>query len=151
MIVWRITRERYQALDDEGARVNGGRWNSEGVAVVYASTTLALAALEYLAHIDPEDVPADLVAMRIEVPDDVSTERIVPAVLPADWSDLVDHPECVKRGDAWARNARACCLRVPSALVPEEENALINPRHAEAARIVVRHVRRFAFDRRLLA
>jgi RES domain-containing protein len=68
VLVWRITRAAYQALDGEGARLHGGRWNPEGVPVVYTSTTLSLAALEYLVHVDPEDVPGDLVAMRIRIP-----------------------------------------------------------------------------------
>lgn len=150
MLVWRIAREVYQALDGEGARLNGGRWNSEGVAVVYASTTLALAALEYLVHVDPEDVPGDLVAMRIEVPDDLPGDRIAASDLPEDWNAGPDHPACARSGDAWAKEARAVLLRVPSAIVPEEENVLINPRHRDAGRIVVGHVRPFAFDPRLL-
>ncbi|MBI4545379.1 MAG: RES family NAD+ phosphorylase [Gemmatimonadetes bacterium] len=151
MLLWRITRASYQALDGEGARVNGGRWNSEGVAVVYTSPTLALAALEYLAHVDPEDVPEDLVAMRIEIPDDFSEDRIQRSDLPADWNTVPDHPACVTRGDAWVKDARTVLLRVPSALVPEEENVLINARHAEAGRIAVEHVRPFVFEPRLLS
>jgi RES domain-containing protein len=150
VLVWRITREPYQALDGEGARLNGGRWNSEGVAVVYTSTTLALAALEYLVHVDPEDVPEDLVAMRIQIPDGLPDERVRASGLPADWNEVPDHPACVRRGDAWAKDARAAVLRVPSAIVPEEENILINPRHTDAGRIAVVHTRAFAFDPRLL-
>lgn len=150
MLVWRIARRSYQALDGEGARLNGGRWNSEGVPVVYASTTLALAALEYLAHIDPEEVPDDLVAMRIELPDDLFVARIKVADLPPGWNEVPDHPECVKHGDAWMKAAETSLLRAPSAIIPEEENILINPQHADAERIVVQQVRPFAFDMRLL-
>ena len=151
MLVWRITRAAHQALDGEGARLNGGRWNSEGVAVVYASSTLSLAALEYLAHVDPEDVPGDLVAMGVEVPDDLPDERIRASDLPPDWNRVPDHPACVDRGDAWARAARTPLLRVPSAIVPEEESVLLNPRHPDAARVGVDLTRPFAFDPRLLA
>lgn len=149
MLVWRITREAHQALDGEGARLNGGRWNSEGVAVVYTSTTLALAALEYLAHVDPEEVPGDLVAMRIEIPEGLSEERVLESDLPAGWNEVPDHPSCIKRGDAWAKTAATAVLRVPSAIVPEEENILVNPGHADAARILVAHTRAFAFDPRI--
>ena len=89
MRLWRITREPYQALDGEGAKRNGGRWNSEGVPVVYLSPALSLAALEYLVHIDIEDVPDDLVALEIEVPDHASRETVRPEDLPADWNQ---HP-----------------------------------------------------------
>lgn len=150
MLVWLITRDCYQALDGEGARLNGGRWNSEGVPVVYTSATLALAALEYLVHVDVGDAPADLVAMRIRVPDDLPEQRIRTSDLPPAWNRIPDHPACVKRGNAWAREAGTAILRVPSALVPEEENLLLNPRHAEAGRITVESVRPFGFDPRLL-
>jgi RES domain-containing protein len=150
VLVWRITREPYQALNGEGARLNGGRWNSEGVPVVYTSSTLALAALEYLTHLDPEDVPTDLVAMQISIPDDTSETHLQASDLPADWNVVPDHPACVQRGDAWAKEARALVLRVPSVVIPEEENLLVNPLHAAAARLEVTRTRPFAFDPRLL-
>lgn len=150
MLVWRITREAYQALDGEGARLNGGRWNSEGVAVVYTSTTLALAALEYLVHVDPEDVPEDLIAMQIQIPDGLADERVRASDLPADWKEVPDHPACLRCGNAWAKNAPTAVLRVPSAIVPEEENILLNPKHTDAERVAVVHTRAFAFDPRLI-
>ena len=151
MIVWRIAREPFQALDGEGARSNGGRWNSEGMALVYASSTLALAALEYLVHIDPEDLPADLVAMQIDVPDDLPGKRILVSDLPRDWNGAPDHPECQRLGDAWLRESSTLYLRVPSAIIPEEENILLNPAHPGASRIEVRDTRKFVFAPRLLA
>jgi RES domain-containing protein len=149
VIVWRLTREPYRALDGEGARLYGGRWNSEGVAVVYASTTLALAALEYLVHLDPIDVPRDLLALRLRVPDDATGERIETGGLPADWREVPDHLACVRLGDAWAVRGDALTLHVPSAIVPEEENVLINPHHPEAGRVELTADRPFAFDPRL--
>ena len=68
MELWRIARRAQVALDGEGARLYGGRWNSAGTAVVYAASHLSLAALEYLVHIDPDDAPDDLVALRLSVP-----------------------------------------------------------------------------------
>lgn len=150
MLVWRVAREPYQAMDGEGARLYGGRWNPAGAAVVYTSTTLALAALEYLVHIDPEDVADDLVAMTVEVPDEVRHERVQTSELPADWSQISDHPACIQHGSAWVERARTAILRVPSAIVPEEENVLINPRHADAGLITVVRTRAFSFDPRLL-
>src|SRR5829696_7815477 len=98
--------------------MNGGRWNSEGIPVVYASSTLSLAALEYLVHVDVEDVPADLCALKIAIPDDAPVEDVELASLPDDWNRLEDHPACTGRGDEWARRAAALALRVPSALIP---------------------------------
>ena len=150
MRVWRITRQRFLSLDGEGVRMNGGRWNSEGIPVVNASSTLSLAALEYLVHVDVEDVPHDLCALKIAVPDDVSVEDVELTSLPDDWNRVEDHPACTTRGDDWARRAAALALRVPSALIPAETNLLLNPRHPDMERVRVVSIETFAFDRRLL-
>jgi RES domain-containing protein len=148
--VWRITRQRYANLDGEGARLNGGRWNSEGTPAVYTSATLSLAAVEYLVHVDVEDVPGDLCALKIAIPDDAPLEEVSLSDLPADWAQVEDHPSCTSRGDDWARRAAALVLRVPSAVIPAEHNYLINPRHPAMAQVRVVSVETFAFDRRLL-
>lgn len=150
MEAWRVCRAAYQALDGEGARLYGGRWNSEGVAVVYASSTLSLAALEYLIHVDVEDVPDDLVAMRLAVPDDAAGRSVAVADLPADWYRIPEHAACVALGDAWITANEALLVRVPSAVVPEETNVLINPAHGRAAEVAVVTARAFAYDPRLL-
>lgn len=150
MRLWRLTREPFQDLDGEGARRFGGRWNGAGVAVVYTSSTLALAVLELLVHVDPEEMPTDLVALRIDGPDSVSEERIPPEALPPDWNRILDHPACRKAGEDWAQEGQPALLRVPSAVVPEEEDVLLNPAHPEAAGFVVTARRPFALDPRLL-
>jgi RES domain-containing protein len=149
--VWRIARQRFLTLDGEGARLNGGRWNSEGIPVVYASSTLSLAALEYLVHVDVEDVPADLCALEIDVPDDAPAEEVALSSLPDDWNRVEDHPDCLARGDDWARRGAALALRVPSAIIPAETNVLLSPRHPQMERVRVVSIETFAFDRRLLA
>jgi RES domain-containing protein len=148
--LWRITRRAFQALDGEGARLFGGRWNSEGVPVAYTSSTLSLAALEYLVHVQIEDVPADLVSLEIDVPDDVGAEQVHTFDLPQDWNQVEDHPACAALGDAWPADTGALLLRVPSAIIPHEQNVLLNPRHPEMSRVSVAAVREFAFDPRLL-
>lgn len=150
MRIWRIARAAHRALDGEGARLAGGRWNSEGTPVVYASSTLALAALEYLVHVDFEDVPDDLLAMGIDVPDDAPVQRLTLKDLPDNWNRVVDHPACLEAGDAWMADGNALLLQVPSALIPEEENVLLNPAHPAAEGVRVEYSRRFAFDPRLL-
>lgn len=148
--VWRLTRKAYQKLDGSGARLYGGRWSSEGRPVVYSSSTLALAALEYLVHVDIEDVPDDLVALAIRVPEDAPAEFVKLDELPGDWARLPGHPECVRFGDRWLANATALLLHVPSAVVPEETNVLINPAHPDARRVRIESWRRFVFDPRLI-
>jgi RES domain-containing protein len=148
--VWRIARGAYRVLDGEGARLYGGRWNPEGVAVVYTSATLSLAALEYLVHVQIEDVPDDLVALGIDVPDGASVQDVAPADLPADWNRVVDHPACSALRDRWARDGAALVLRVPSAIIPHERNLLLNPRHPQMERVSVASAEPFSFDPRLL-
>lgn len=118
--------------------------------MVYTSSTLSLAALELLVHLDPEDVPDDLVAMTIEVPDDARPRVISRDSLPRDWSRVHDHPACAAIGDAWVAEGSSLLLLVPSAVVPEEWNLLINPGHPRAREVKVRAVRPFSFDPRLV-
>lgn len=139
----------HRALDGEGARLYGGRWNSEGGAVVYASATLSLAALEYLVHVDIAEVPADLVALGIEVPEDAAAAVLGVADLPPDWK-RPDAAGSAAVGDAWVAEGASLTLAVPSAIVPEENNVLINPRHGRAADVRIASERPFAYDPRLL-
>src|SRR6185437_1409659 len=87
MRFWRICRRRYaaEAANGEGARLYGGRWNSRGVRVVYASTSLALAAMETFVNLEPNLRPADLVFIDGEIPDSLEIGRLDPKILPADW------------------------------------------------------------------
>ena len=152
MIVWRIARAPFQALDGEGARLNGGRWNSEGTAVVYASTTLSLAALEYLVHVEPLLAPSDLVAMELDVPDEAGVgAQVEPGQFPAgDWQAYPAPEWQAELGDMWVQDGTFLWLAVPSVVVPQEYNVLINPRHVRMVDIRVASVRSFSFDRRLL-
>ena len=150
MFLWRLTREPHAALDGEGARLYGARWNSKGTAAVYAASHLSLAALEYLVHIDPEDTPDDLVALRLDVPGEANELACKPAALPGGWRDTPPPPECQAIGDRWARTGEHLLLRVPSVLVPEESNVLVNPAHPEASALRVSAARPFSYDLRLV-
>jgi RES domain-containing protein len=147
--VWRIASARYPALDGEGARLWGGRWNSPGRPVVYTSVSAALAVLEKLAWVDPEDVPEDLTLFEIDLPDELSPERLSIHHLPPEWTEA-GSPACAEIGDAWSSAGVSLALVVPSALLPEEHNVLVNPRHAEAGRVRVVSARPFTFDLGLL-
>lgn len=150
MRVWRITRHSEEVLTGEDARLVRGRWNSAGTPIVYTASTLSLAALEYLAHIDGEEIPQGLVALEVEFPDDVPVGCVELDDLPPDWNCIPCHPACVAIGDRWIAEGRALLLRVPSAIIPEESNYLLNPRHPEAARARLVSMRDFTFDARLL-
>ena len=150
MELWRISRKAYAALDGEGARLYGARWTPRGTPAVYAASHLSLAALEYLVHIDAEDAPDDLVALRISVPDDVTELAFGPASMPVDWQQTPSPPQCQAIGTEWARRREELLLRMPSVLVPEESNVLVNPMHPDAVGVRVIGSRPFSFDVRLL-
>ena len=149
MRLYRLCRSAHRALDGEGARLYGGRWNSPGRAVIYTSRTLSLAALEYLVHLDPAFAPADLVAMTLEVPDAAVT-ALDPARLPRGWRTLPAPPACAALGDSWLAGDHSLALAVPSAIVPLEWNVLLDPRHRGIGSVRVIGEEPFQFDPRLL-
>lgn len=150
MDAWRICRDAYQPLDGEGARLNGGRWNSVGVPLVYLSTSLSLAALELLVHVEPLLAPADLVAMKLDVPAVASLSAYVPVEkLPADWREYPAPSWEAELGDEFVADGKFLWLGVPSAIITEEFNVLLNPAHPDARQVKVLSVDPFRFDHRL--
>jgi RES domain-containing protein len=141
MRVVRLAKRPYADLTGFGAFTYGGRWNSIGKHVAYTSSCAALAVVEYLAHLSV--LPADLMLMKIEIPNTLKIERV--RAIPAD-------PTTFRRiGDAWIDSNDAPILEVPSVLVPEQKNYLINPKHPLFPSIQVIESNPFAFDSRLLS
>lgn len=147
---WRIAR-RPHALDrgGAGARAYGGRWNRPGTAVLYAGGSIAIATLERFVHL-ADVVPPDLVLVRIDLPERHTADSPPLADLPEGWNALPAGPASMDFGSAWARAGRSLVLRVPSVLVPEERNLVINPAHPEFAAVRMRIARPFRFDARML-
>ncbi|MGO8999491.1 MAG: RES family NAD+ phosphorylase [Polyangiaceae bacterium] len=149
MIAYRLCRRPFVALDGEGARLYGGRWNPKGVPMVYAASTLSLAALECLVHFSPNALPTNYVAVTIDVPESVRVETWTPAKLPKDWGTTPAPAALQELGARWVREGRTAVLLVPSAVIPSERVVLINPRHADAGVIRRRKTAAFSFDKRL--
>lgn len=148
-IGWRIVPEgpRARAFDGEGARLHGGRWNSVGTAVVYASEHLSLAALEVLVHIDTTSRRKAYQCLSFEFDD--SLLKTFADLLPRTWRQEPPPVELQQIGDAWVRGAESVVLAVPSVIVPGEFNYLLNPRHPDFGRIKPGSPARFDFDSRL--
>jgi len=150
MRFWRICRRRYaaEAATGEGARLFGGRWNSHGVRVVYASTSLALAAVETFVNLEPNLRPADLVSIEGEIPEGIEVARLELKELPANWQETRD--ESLRRfGDEWIRGGRSVAMLVPSAAIRGEWNVLLNPGHRDFPKVKLQEARPFAFDARM--
>jgi len=150
MRFWRICRRRYaaEAASGEGARLYWGRWNSRGVRVVYASTSLALAAVETFVNLEPNLRPADLVSIEGEIPESVEIGRLDAKALPKGWHDTRD--ESLRRfGDEWIRSGQSVALLVPSAAIRGEWNVLLSSVHHEFSKIQFRDPTPFEFDVRM--
>jgi len=151
MTAWRLVKASLaaQAFTGEGARLYGARWSSPGVAVVYLSESLALAALEILVHLQSRDVLASYVAFRVEMDGRRLARAIDPARLPPDWRAWPAPPGLRTIGDEWARRRRSLILEVPSAVVPQERNYVVNPAHPEFRSLIISAPQPFTFDTRL--
>lgn len=155
--VWRIATDSptYTAddLTGAGARISGGRWNHIGAAVVYASNSIALACLETVVHLNTLGLPANRYLMQIDIPDDVWTrrERYDQADLPLGWDAIPAGKVSRDFGSLWLAEQRSALLLVPSIVVPEESNVLLNPAHGDAKFISCRKIRKWTYDPRLRA
>jgi RES domain-containing protein len=149
--VWRLAKARHagSAFDGEGARLYGGRWNSPGTRVAYASDSIALAALEVLTHLQSTGVLQAYSVASIRFPES-QIEVLDAAVLPKGWRRFPSPPENQAIGDRWVAESRSLVLRVPSAIIPSASNYLINPLHPAFSSVVIGRPERFAFDPRLL-
>ena len=134
MQVWRICSRRHQRFDGEGARLYGGRWNYAGTAVVYTSASLALAALELFVHIDVDLLP---------------NETVKAASLPRNWRRYPALESLKDIGTNWAARGSTAILTVPSAIIPEEQNYLLNPAHRGFKQVRLRRSIPFHFDPRM--
>ena len=147
MQLWRISN--YADLTGAGGMLASARWHIAGRPVVYLAETPAGALLEVLVHLELDEAhrPATYKLLRIEAEDGIAVQRTDLASLSSDWR--VKESETQAIGDAWLRGGNTALLAVPSAIVPETSNWLLNPRHPEAPRLRVTHVLAAPYDARL--
>ena len=151
--VWRIATDTpaYTAddLTGAGAKATGGRWNAPGTTMLYASSTIALACLETLVHTRSGGLPFNRYLVRIDIPGDVwKKAEIMPAGDWVGWDALPAGKVSIDYGTQWARAARSALLFVPSIIIPEEQNVLINPLHPDAQGLRAEKLRRWLYDPR---
>jgi RES domain-containing protein len=156
-VLWRIATQTsaYAATDlsGTGARLTGGRWNSPGRPVVYTSASMSLAVLETVVHLKSSTFPFARYLVRLEVPHALWKARRIcgPDDAPAGWDALPAGNVSRHHGDAWLAAGQPALLEVPSVVLPEESNVLINPLHRDAHKVKATMVRPFAYDGRLIS
>lgn len=150
MKLYRVAKSGYiEDLTGSGARLYGGRWNEKGIPVIYAAASRSLAALELLIRVPLALAPPDLSICEFRLPAGVSVTQIRQARLPADWKTSPPPASTMAIGTRWARAGKSLLLIVPSVIIPDEKNYLINPQHPEFKKIKTR-IERFEIDQRLL-
>lgn len=153
MRVFRVEREKYLETTLEGigaALADGYRWNSLNTFLVYTAESRALATLEVSVHLDlNEDLPTDRYYVEIDVPNDITISELKIEELPDGWDSKPPLLETQFIGDDFVKEKSAAILKVPSSIVQQEFNYLINPNHPDAARISVVSAIPFKFDERL--
>ncbi len=148
---WRIVKAKHaaEAFDGEGARVEGGRWNSPGIPVVYTSQSAALAALEMLVHLGHGSTLLAYVLIPCTF-DEAAVSRLERKRLPKNWPSYPAPSSLQLIGDQWVKSGTSPVLEVPSAVIATESNYLLNPRHEGFADIRVEAPQPFSFDLRLI-
>jgi RES domain-containing protein len=149
MLLYRIGKAKYSRdLTGEGAKLNGGRWNNEGIRCIYTAESRALALLEYTAHASLDTIPRALCFTTFDVPDQ-SILHLQTGKLPGNWSDWPHSKESRDFGSQLLLKQEFLLLKFPSAIIPNEYNFLINPSHPLITKIKIVDVVDYAYDVRL--
>ena len=135
--LWRIVTGSHPVWSGEGARIYGQRWNPPGLPAIYTGTSFAVCLVELLVHANRKSPPSGARFVEADVPDDVSRERLDPGLLPG-WDDPHDTSIAQAFGRDWIQSRRSALLIVPSVVTAgRDANVVVNPEHADAARISV--------------
>jgi RES domain-containing protein len=151
MRLWRIAAETidYKAndLSGGGAAAQPGRWNASGEYVVYTASNRSLAILETFANIDAAGLPLNRFLVEIEVPIDEwnKREKLDQGLLDPAWCAVPAGKASVDAGSAWYQAGKSLLLEVPSVIVPEEHNIVINAKHPAAASLGAKTIRPYSF------
>ncbi len=151
MLVYRISGQRFaNDLSGTGARLNGGRWNSVGLSLLYTASYRSLALLEILVHTTNNYVPDDLMLITIEIPDTILIKEILHEEISDELNRKKAQAQFQTIGDKWIKSQTSLILKVPSVIIPEEFNYLINPLHKDFHKVKIKETKLFRFDERLV-
>lgn len=136
MKIYRLSLEKYadSAFSGEGPRRVGGRWTPKGYPVVYCASSIALATLEILVHVDEDLVPLQRI-FEVALPDGISIETIDD--LKPDWRKYPAPAGLQRLGKNWLDEGKTALFEIPSVIVPQESNFVINPVHPDADQLEI--------------
>ncbi|MGH8857197.1 MAG: RES family NAD+ phosphorylase [Polaromonas sp.] len=156
VVLWRIASDAPAYVADDvcgkGAELTGGRWNAVGTPMLYTAPSIAMACLETIVHLDgSKSLPLNRYLVRIDVPDDVWAQvTTMDAASHVGWDALPAGKVSIDWGTKWCAGMTSALALVPSVVVPEEFNVLVNPRHADAAKLRAAKIRKWMYDPRAL-
>ncbi len=152
--LWRIATDAPSYVADDltgvGAEKTGGRWNAAGTPMLYTAPTIALAVLETMVHLGAGALPLNRYLVQLHVPEAIWNSAVIadPATL-VGWDALPAGKVSIDWGSAWCAALSSALARVPSVVVPEEFNVLVNPRHPDARKISAKKIRKWIYDSRV--
>lgn len=153
--LWRIAVDTAswtaEDMTGKGAASKGSRWNQVGEHVTCAATSISLAAWETRAHLAKGSaLPWNRILVRVDIPDDIwAARQLTPRPLPVGWDVIPEGMVSRAIGSRWLSIGATALLIVPSVIINEEDNVLINPAHPDAARITAHRIRQFIYDHRV--
>lgn len=148
MIIYRFATGSYKDdISGTGAKIYGGRWNSPGTAVLYTAENISLALLEILVRTGRKNIPLSYSLLKLLLPDTLKIITIPESKLKRSWEDDPAYTQWM--GDELLKAAEALLLKVPSAIVPEENNYLVNPKHPDFKKVKIISSTVFDLDKRL--
>lgn len=148
MIVYRLATTQYKDdLSGTGARLYGGRWNSPGVPALYTAENISLAVLEILVRTDKQTVPLSYYLIKISIPKTIEYLTITTDKIKKGWQDDIGYTRWM--GDEFLKSNNSLLLKVPSAIVDDEYNYLVNTKHSDFKKVKIISSSDFHFDKRL--
>jgi len=146
MQLYTIGKTRYAGdLTGNGAKLNGGRWNHEGVPCIYLAQSRALSLLEYAAHAPLDVLPGALSFTTIEVPDQ-PMQQLTPDQLPGNWFCWPHSKESRDLGTILLTQKEYLLLKIPSAIITQEYNFILNPLHPLSNKVRIVAINDYAYD-----
>lgn len=149
MLVYRIGKTKFaNDLTGEGARLFGGRWNQKGTACIYTAESRALAVLEYTVNVNIDDIPRALSITTFEITDSLILQ-LKEEDLPGNWKQIPSPSSTKDFGTNYLTKKDIAIIKIPSSIIPEENNYLVNPLFTKDNHMRIVEIKDFSYDVRI--